>query len=142
MLSAVGRGLIGLLILLVALPLTLPSLAGHATLAGERGHCAGPDGVVQSLNGHAPRQYAGEYCAIDAVIAPPYTVQPYFQEPELSTHQEAGLTVLENPTYSWHTGPATLYAGSPLAANATQAITPFLYLLLIIAAFVVILRPR
>ena len=143
MLTAIGRGFVGLLLLLVALPLAGPSIGAHATLAEDVGHCAGPAGIVYVINGQKPRQYAGDYCAIDADIAAPYTLQPYYQHPtDLPTHHEAGLSVLEYPTYSWHNGRAMLYQSSALTGNATSAIAPFLYLLMLLTAFVVILRPR
>ena len=143
MLTAIGRGFVGLLLLLVALPLAGPSIGAHATLAEDVGHCAGPAGIVYVINGQKPRQYAGDYCAIDADIAAPYTLQPYYQQlSELPTHHEHGFSVLEYPTYQWHSGRAHLYQSSVLVGNATVGIAHFLYLLMLLTAFVVILRPR
>ena len=143
MLTAIGRGLAGLLLLLIALPLAGPSIGAHATLAEDAGHCAGPTGIVHAINGQKPRQYAGVYCAIDSDLAAPYTLQPYYQRPtDLPTHHEAGLSVLEHPTYSWQGGRGLLYESSALVGTATVAIAQVLYLLLLLTAFVVILRPR
>ena len=143
MLTHFARAIGALAIFLVALPILSPSLASHIALARPDGHCQGPDGIiVVSLSGE-PLQGYQERCAVDRPGQPPYSVQPYAGRRSVidSLTPEAGRHLLPD-SYHWQSGPARMYADSPLTSAITIAIAPMLWLLALLAVLVVALRPR